>query len=433
MYLGLARAHFLSSTGQCKPFDASADGYCRGEGCGLVVLKKLSRAIEEGDHIYGVIRGTGLNQCGTAKSITHPDAGTQADLFKQVLRSSRTTPDSINVIEAHGTGTQAGDYAETTSLRAVFGPRPQSNPLYLNSVKGNIGHAEAASGVAGLSKLLLMMENKKITPQASHRQLNPRLEENMAAGGLVVPTSAIKWESTPHKTPRRALLNNFGAAGSNAALILEEYQAESGQRRNRRKAKIPSAQRSRQILALSAKTEKSLEKLRDKYVAYLEKNSDVSLLDFCYSVNARRFDYGSHRLSVTGLDVNELLGQLQKATIVKQKGPSPGQKPTAFVFPGQGSVYKGMGAELLSTASVFRDAVRECDNILTQSGFPPVTPFISNSPDLVLDENSEDGVIVAQCACFVVEYALAKLWIRWGKWIPAFLILHSNQKSLGGN
>ena len=213
MYLGLARAHFLSSTGQCKPFDAGADGYCRGEGCGLVVLKKLSRAIEERDHIYGVIRGTGLNQCGTAKSITHPDAGTQAGLFKQVLRSSRTTPDSIDVVEAHGTGTQAGDYAETSSLRTVFGPRPKSNPLYLNSVKGNIGHAEAASGVAGLSKLLLMLENDTITPQASHRQLNSRIEENMSIGGLVVPTAAVKWARTGNRTPRRALLNNFGAAG----------------------------------------------------------------------------------------------------------------------------------------------------------------------------------------------------------------------------
>ena len=415
MYLGLARAHFLSSTGQCKPFDASADGYCRGEGCGLVVLKKLSRAIEEGDHIYGVIRGTGLNQCGTAKSITHPDAETQAELFNQVLRSSRTTPDSINVVEAHGTGTQAGDYAETSSLRAVFGPRPQSNPLYHNSVKGNIGHAEAASGVAGLSKLLLMMENETITPQASHKKLNPRIEENMSTGGLIVPTAAVNWESTATGTPRRALLNNFGAAGSNAALILEEYQTTGAQRRNRSKAKLPIPRRSRHVLALSAKTEQGLEKLRERYITYVEENKDVSLLDLCYSANSRRIDHGSYRLSTTGSDADELLLQLRKAEVVKQKGPGLDQKHTAFVFPGQGSVYKGMGAELLSTAPVFLDAVNECDSILTRNGFPPVTPFISNSPDLALDDYSEDGVIMAQCACFVVEYALARLWMKWGK------------------
>ncbi|RYP90821.1 hypothetical protein DL770_003082 [Monosporascus sp. CRB-9-2] len=395
----------------CKPFDAAADGYCRGEGCGLVVLKKLSQAIEEGDHIYGVIRGTGLNQCGTAKSITHPDAETQSALFKQVLRSSRTSPESISVIEAHGTGTQAGDYAETSSLRAVFGPRPPSSPLYLGSVKGNIGHAEAASGVAALTKLLLMMENGKIPPQASHKRINPRLAENLSCG-LVVPTEALKWESMFGRAPRRALLNNFGAAGSNAALVLEEYQA--GHRRVRNKMKLLNSTRSRHVLNLSAKSEQSLEKLRVNYIDYLERNGGIAPLDLCYTANARKVDYVSHRLSVTGKDTKELLDQLRKATAVKKKTPNSDRKTTVFVFPGQGSVYKGMGAELLSTVPIFRDCVRECDSILAQNGFPVVTPFIANSAASNTDEDSEDGAIVDQCACFVIEYALARLWMHWG-------------------
>ncbi|RYO74225.1 hypothetical protein DL763_010640 [Monosporascus cannonballus] len=411
MYLGLARAHFLSSTGQCKPFDAAADGYCRGEGCGLIVLKKLSQAIEEGDHIYGVIRGTSLNQCGTAKSITHPDAGTQSALFKQVLRSSKTSPESISVIEAHGTGTQAGDYAETSSLKAVFGPRPPSSPLYLGSVKGNIGHAEAASGVAGLTKLLLMMENGKIPPQASHKQINPRLAENLSCG-LVIPTEALKWESMSSRAPRRALLNNFGAAGSNAVLVLEEYHV--GHRRARNKMKLLDSTRSRHILNLSAKSEQSLEKLRGNYIDYLERNGGIAPLDLCYTANARKFDYVSHRLSVTGKDTMELLDQLRRTTIFKKKTPNSDRKSTVFVFPGQGSAYRGMGAELLTTAPIFHDCVRECDNILAQNGFPVVTPFISNSAASNTDEDSEDGVIVAQCACFVIEYALARLWMHWG-------------------
>ncbi|RYP44237.1 hypothetical protein DL768_009270 [Monosporascus sp. mg162] len=395
----------------CKPFDAAADGYCRGEGCGLVVLKKLSQAIEEGDHIYGVIRGTGLNQCGTAKSITHPDAGTQSALFKQVLRSSRTSPESISVIEAHGTGTQAGDYAETSSLRAVFGPRPPSSPLYLGSVKGNIGHAEAASGVAGLTKLLLMMENGKIPPQASHKRINPRLAEILSCG-LVVPTEALKWESMPSRAPRRALLNNFGAAGSNAVLVLEEYQA--GHRRVRNKIKPLNSTRSRHVLNLSAKSEKSLEKLRGNYINYLERNGGIAPLDLCYTANARKVDYISYRLSVTGKDTKELLDQLRKATAVKKKTSKSERKTTVFVFPGQGSVYRGMGAELLSTAPIFRDCVRECDRILAQNGFPVVTPFIANSAASNTDDDSEDGAIVDQCACFVIEYALARLWMHWG-------------------
>ncbi|RYP83572.1 hypothetical protein DL769_001326 [Monosporascus sp. CRB-8-3] len=413
VYVGVATGDYVDNLRDeiDVHYSPAADGYCRGEGCGLVVLKKLSQAIEEGDHIYGVIRGTGLNQCGTAKSITHPDAGTQSALFKQVLRSSRTSPESISVIEAHGTGTQAGDYAETSSLRAVFGPRPPSSPLYLGSVKGNIGHAEAASGVAGLTKLLLMMENGKIPPQASHKRINPRLAGNFSCG-LVVPTEALKWESMSSRAPRRALLNNFGAAGSNAVLVLEEYQA--GHRRVRNKMKLLDSTRSQHILNLSAKSEQSLEKLRGAYIDYLERNGGIAPLDLCYTANARKFDYVSSRLSVTGKDTKELLDQLRKTTVVKKKTPNSDRKTTVFVFPGQGSVYRGMGAELLSTAPIFRDCVRECDSILAQSGFPVVTPFIANSAAGNLDEESEDGVIMAQCACFVIEYALARLWMHWG-------------------
>ena len=196
MYLGLSRAHFLSSTGQCKPFDETADGYCRSEGCGIVVLKRLSRAIDEGDRIHGIIRGVELNQSGESKSITHPDHSTQAELFRKLLAKTNVAPEMISVVEAHGTGwsvvvpltflllmpksrqlgTQAGDYSESRSLRAVFGPdRTTENPLYISSLKGNMGHAEAASGVAGLAKLLLQMKHQQITHQASLKKLNPRL------------------------------------------------------------------------------------------------------------------------------------------------------------------------------------------------------------------------------------------------------------------
>ena len=198
-------------------------------------------------------------------------------------------------------------------------------------------------------------------------------------------------------------------------MILEEYQAPDRQLRNRNKAKHLSLQRSKHLLALSAKTEQSLEKLRERYLTYLKENRAVSLLDLSYSTNSRRLDYASYRISATGTDANELLDQLQKAAVVKQKGPNMGQRLTTFVFPGQGSVYKGMGAELLSTAPIFLNAVNECDSILARNNFPPITPFLSNSPDFLLDENSEEGVIVAQCACFVVEYALARLWMAWGK------------------
>ncbi|KAG7137400.1 Orsellinic acid synthase armB like protein [Verticillium longisporum] len=276
MYLGLSRAHFLSPTGQCKPFDAEADGYCRAEGCALVVLKKLSQARAEGDHIYGVIRGIGVNQCGTAKSITHPDYKTQAELFSQTLQLSRLSSASIDVVEAHGTGTQAGDFAEVSSLSSVFKGRPADNPLHLGSVKGNIGHVEAASGIAGLIKLLLMMKHETIPQQGSFQTLNPRLTPLANEHNLVVPSSPRKWTRTKGH-PRRALLNNFGAAGSNAALILEEAPREASPTR----ASI--SQRSQHLLTMSARSAKALERLRSDYASFLHKNRHCMIQDICYT------------------------------------------------------------------------------------------------------------------------------------------------------
>ncbi|ROT35234.1 phenolpthiocerol synthesis polyketide synthase ppsA [Sodiomyces alkalinus F11] len=349
MYLGLSRAHFLSPTGQCKPFDKSADGYCRAEGCGLVVLKKLSDARKEGDHIYGVIRGIGVNQCGNAKSITHPDHTTQASLFTKVLNNSGLSPHSIDVVEAHGTGTQAGDFAEVSSLSSVFKGRPESTPLHLCSVKGNIGHAEAASGVAGLSKLLLMMEHGTIPPMGSFKSLNPRLSSVMNEYNMVVSDRAQKWGGSSIR-PRRALLNNFGAAGSNAALILEE----------------PPVRR----------------------------QSDAAT--------------SSHpRMDFTG-------------TSRSKTKPSK----TVMIFSGQGAAHAGMGAELLRTSPVFQAAVESCDAILARHGLPVVSTFLASTGSDAGTELDKDIDIVTQCAVFVLEYSLSRLWASLGA-TPDLVLGHS--------
>lgn len=419
MYIGLSRAHFLNSTGQCKPFDAGADGYCRAEGCGMVVLKKLSDAIEEGDQIYGVIRGVGINQCGTAKSITHPDKETQAALFKQLLTSSHTDPDSISVVEAHGTGTQAGDYAEVSSLTTIFGTRTPENPLYLSSVKGHIGHAEAASGVAGLAKLLLMMQKQQIPPQASFKMLNPRLADNIQ--GKVIPTQLTEWKQSPNGLPRRALLNNFGAAGSNAALIIEEYRPKtSGQSETKKQG----AKRTCHVLNLSAKSEQALESLKQSYISYIESHPDVRIEDLCYTANARRQDYAAYRLSVTGSDSSQLLASLREFKVQPSGPKSKRDKKTVFVFSGQGHAKKGMGAGVLATIPEFRNIVKKCDRILTQNGFPAVFPFLADSPDFNIVKDTKEDIIVTQSALFVLEYALAKMWIKWGL-TPDIVLGHS--------
>ncbi|KAK5631478.1 hypothetical protein RRF57_007192 [Xylaria bambusicola] len=419
MYTGLARAHFLSPNGQCKPFDASADGYCRAEGCGMVVLKKLSSAIEENDRIYGIIRGIGINQCGRAKSITHPDSTAQAALFNKILTSTRTAPDTISVVEAHGTGTQAGDYAEVSSLSSTFGPRSQTSPLYLSSIKGNIGHAEAASGVAGLAKLLVMLQQGKIPPQASFKTLNPRFADRMH--NIVVPTELTEWKRSAYQAPRRAMLNNFGAAGSNAALILEEYVPKI---RVNPKLKISTLERGHHVLNLSAKSEQAMHLLKRRFITYIEAHPEANILDLCYTTNVRRQSYASFRLSVNGSQSRQLLDSLHQSTITQLNSSKRGTRKIIFIFSGQGHAHRGMGAELLSTVPSFRAIADQCDGILSAHGFPLVGPFLSSSDDLDPNNGSTSNVVVTQCALFVLEFALAKMWMQWGL-MPDVVVGHS--------
>ncbi|KAK4244019.1 hypothetical protein C7999DRAFT_35640 [Corynascus novoguineensis] len=431
MYSGLARAHFLSPTGQCKPFDETADGYCRAEGCGVVVLKRLCDAVAEGDRIYGVIRGIAVNQCGTAKSITHPHSETQAALMKTALASARTIPRSISVLEAHGTGTQAGDAAEMASVKAVFCPRTPEETLYVSSLKGNIGHLEAASGVASLIKLLLMMEKGQIPAQASFRKLNPRLPAT-GPGQVTIPTRMTEWRRRAGQaTPRRALLNNFGASGSNAALVLEEFEpprprARIAQQQSEQDEEKAGSKRSHHILNISAKTAKALEAARRDMASYLAQHPNVSLDDLCYTANARRQEYLEHRSSIVVSDRNDALEKLGEP--VKDSGQPRPDKPhkIVFAFSGQGGVYPGMGAALLSTVPLFRSIVDQCDEILAKHGFPTVRGFLANSSQTPSSspDNAEYHIVVSQCACFVLEYALAMTWSDWGV-TPDLVVGHS--------
>lgn len=309
-------------------------------------------------------------------------------------------------------GTQAGDLCEVTSVQAVLGKvSGRQHPLYLGSIKGNIGHSEAASGSVGLAKLVLMMQRKQIPPQASFQHLNPRLS-SIADHNIVIPTRMLDW-TPPRDTPRRAVLNNFGAAGSNAALIVEEYTRTS------RITSVPS--RSSHILTISAKTLEALEVLRSRNLELLSMNihtHSFSITDLCYSANARRQQHNEFRISVTGSSAQAIAEQLQKASSTKQLTRNP-QSVTVFLFSGQANLYRGIGAELQATAPVFREAVRQCNVILQRHGFEEVTGFIGSDDPA----RETDGEVVSQCACFVVQYALALLWQLWGI-APQYVIGH---------
>ncbi|TRX91490.1 hypothetical protein FHL15_007714 [Xylaria flabelliformis] len=417
MYLGLDRAHFLSPTGQCKAFDASADGYSRSEGCGMIVIKTVRDALAEGDRIQGIIKGIEVNQSGNAHSITHPHAPTQELLFQRLLSKTKINPHKISVVETHGTGTQAGDPNEVASLRRVVcNDRHPQNLAHFTSIKANIGHCEAASGIAALAKVALMMKHEKIPPQISLSTLNPRIQE-LGTDGAVIDRVITQWVQ-PNKEPKLALINNFGAAGSNAAMILQEYIPNSVRVKTRRDSQT-------YVFGLSAKNIKSLERLRQDLIAMLvEAVPGPSLLsDICYTATARRQLY-DYRVSITAATIPELAQNLEKAEINHLQMSKSTDSPTIFVFSGQGSQYFGMGRQLLSIYPVFSDTVYRCDRILKSNGFPGCLEIIE-SEETMSDQPKDPLKLQAfQSAIFALEISLSQLLMSWNI-LPQAVIGHS--------
>ena len=410
MFLGLDRGHFLSATGQCKAFDASADGYSRSEGCGIFILKRLSDAIAENDRILGVIRGIEVNQSGLAHSITHPHAQTQAVLFKRVLESAGMSAERVNVVEAHGTGTQAGDPSELESIRSVFAYQ-QQRPLHITSIKANIGHLEAASGAAGLAKLLLMLKHETIPRQISLTNLNPRIAP-LEVDNTVIDRVNTPWTASQEGTTKVALLNNFGAAGSNTAVLLEEYP--------KFRPTTIAHEGLHYVVGFSAKDNDAIEVLRSKYLNFLRNpdTSDVTLADIAYTSTARRQIY-DYRLSVSASTRDELVEKLAKATVVHS---APKDACIVFVFSGQGGQYLKMGYSLYRSSSLFKKYIDECHDILVEAGFPGVLAIIAAEP-LGSGQTAQEEFEAYQAAIFSLEFSLAKLWMSWGV-RPAAVVGH---------
>ncbi|ESK90423.1 polyketide synthase [Moniliophthora roreri MCA 2997] len=412
LFLGLDRAHFLSPTGQCQAFDASADGYSRSEGCGMFVLKRLSDAVADNDNILGTIRGVEMNQSGQASSITHPHSETQTKLFKNLLANAGVAdPSCINVVEAHGTGTQAGDPNELESIRRVLCVnRTPSNPLHVTSIKANIGHVETASGAAGLAKLLLMIQHQTIPPQISLQTLNPSIAP-LETDHTIIDRVSVPWLPSYQDTPRMALLNNFGAAGSNVAMLVEEHQRVSH----------ATSHATPLVCGLSAKDETAAEALRQQYLAWLQcaASENCAFADIAYTMTARRQLY-PYRTAVCASSKAELAEKLQHSSIQAATAETP---EIVFMFSGQGGQYLGMGQALYETFPVFRYEVDQCHSILLELGFPGVLPIIlARAEQSVMDSVGEQEAY--QASVFALEYALGKLWMSWGV-TPSAVIGHS--------
>ena len=414
--VAVAQARMLAPDGRCKTFDASADGYGRGEGCGVVVLKRMSDAEQDSDNILALLRAATINQDGASSGFTVPNGRAQQTLLRRALAQAKVQPAEIGYVEAHGTGTPLGDPIEMNALAAVFGAeRPPDAPLLVGSVKTNIGHLEAAAGIAGLIKVVLSLQHETIPPHLHFETPNVHIPWDELP--IAVPSAGAPW---PAGQRRLAGVSSFGFSGVNAHLIVEAAPAAASR---------PPADIGRplHLLTLSARSRPALEELAQRYVHHLKDNSP-DLVELCFAANTGRTHLG-RRLGVVAAAPAELRQKLAayavdaEASGVFQGHAQPSNPPhVAFLFTGQGSQYIGMGRELYETQPIFRETLDQCTEILLPYLETPLQEILY--PQSPISNAQLDSTTYTQPALFALEYALAQLWLSWGV-MPDIIMGHS--------
>lgn len=418
LFSGLSRGQFLSKTGSCKTFDNAADGYCRADGIGTVVIKRLQDAESDRDNVLAAILGAGTNHSSHAISITHPHAGTQSDLYRQVLQQAGVDPNDVAYIEMHGTGTQAGDGTEMKSVSDVFAPpapksRPRDSPLYVGAIKSNVGHGEASSGVVSLIKAMTILKKSLIPPHAGikgHMNVGfPDLKErNIHIASRMTPFPE------KHGVKKTILVNNFSAAGGNTALLIQEPPETQVEQNKEPRNTHP--------VTVSGHSHSAMLNNLDRLIAFLANNMDVSPLDLSYTTTARRRHY-SFRATVVESSTPRIIEALK----LKRESVSEGVQSTkksrsvVFTFTGQGSAYPALARDIYNTSTQFRADICHFDGIARQQGFPTFLPMITDTslsdPNVLSPAQTQIGLVC-------IQVALARLWSSFGI-KPSAVIGHS--------
>ncbi len=415
----------LSPDGHCRTFDAEAGGSVIGSGVGVVVLKRLEDALADGDPVRAVIRGSAVNNDGALRvGYTAPSVEGQAAAIAEALALARVEPETVTYVEAHGSGTPLGDPIEMAALARALGgadPRERRGFCAVGSVKTNIGHLDAAAGVAGLIKTVLALEHRELPPSLHFRSPNPDID--FAGGPCHVNTELREW--TTDGGPRRAGVSSFGMGGTNAHVVLEEAP----------ETEPSESSRPWQLLVLSAASGPALERATDNLVRHLEEHPEEPLPDIAWTLQAGRRVF-SHRRALVCRDAaaaRQALAARDPARLLESVGERT-DRPVAFLFPGMGDEYVGMARGLYKSEPVFREELDRCFEILEpllerdlrgvlylEDGGPDSGQAGPAGPDLraLLGRSGSPAselsrVSLAQPALFAVEYALARLWMAWG-------------------
>lgn len=397
----LSRMRMLAADGRCKPFDSRADGFVRGEGCGVIVLKRLSDAVASRDSVLAVIAGSAVNQDGATNGLTAPSGLAQQDVLRRALKDARTDPGSIGFVETHGTGTALGDPIEVEALAAILGRG--DTPCLLGSVKSNIGHLEGAAGIAGLIKAVLALKHATVPATVHFRELNPHID--LAGTRFEIPASARPW---PAGSVRHAGVSSFGFGGTNAHVVLREAPPISDA-----VVRHAAGRRRTYLLPISAKTQAAL---REHAAAWkrLLAGGTLSLDDACHTAAVRRTHH-EHRLVIIGRDAAEMAAELSSFArgeddAGRGHADAERRRRLVWVFPGQGAQWPGMGASLMDGYPVFRAALEECDRAFRAlSGWSLIAEMFAPAEHSRLDETE-----VTQAATCALQVALAALWRSWG-------------------